>query len=480
MASNDRGVIAENYYDLQGLHILDAARRSRPLPVASPQSTLRAVLQAVEIALLNLGDVVSRAATDINRGTFEPATVKIFWARGFHRVLVRLSMIPEQLAFSCKSPNGTVLLIEESPAFQEYINALKRFDGAVLGQIRLGQLDLEPTLAEGSLDSSRFNLLHLARVNNHESTIWESNLSAVRIPAICDSYEELILPQSMREAVYERILKGDTFFTQFRGLHQIPETLGCEVADYLEQAIRAMRERELAKAAEHLRCVNILMEGILASVPPMADSLATSDYHRIRENLGLTSGSHSVTLRYHIFTHLYEQLGQELATCLAGQQVGHGLEESALQVATQTDDRRFADHQAWLVHLLTGYCLQLRTMIFQWREQHLHMPRNNLGGASTKSLTGSPDAIQAVRQMRNAARSKDVMAPIARLRGLGADDFVSPTRPLTAYLESKWSLDDLLLGTTGMMTQDRFKDVQDRLGYFAQRSHFAPPPRRNA
>ena len=29
----------------------------------------------------------------------------------------------------------------------------------------------------------------------------------------------------MREAVYDRVLTGDTYFTQFRGLHQIPETL---------------------------------------------------------------------------------------------------------------------------------------------------------------------------------------------------------------------------------------------------------------
>jgi tryptophan 2,3-dioxygenase len=480
VAYNDRGVIAESYYDLQGLRILDAARECHPLPAASPESTLRAVLQAVEIALLNLGDIVSRASADIDQGTFHSATVKMFWARGFHRVIVRLSVMPEQLAFSDMSANGAVLLIEESPAFQGYVNALTRFDRAVLGQIRLGQLDLESTLAEGSLDSPQFNLLHLARITNHESTIWESNLAAVRVPALCSSYEEFVLPQSMREAVYDRVLKGDTFFTQFRGLHQIPETLGCEVADHLEQAIRTIRQRRLEAAAEHLRCVNILMEGILASVPPMADSLATSDYHRIRENLGLTSGSHSVTLRYHMFTHLYEQLWKELAIFLAGEQESHGLEEEALQAAGRAERRRFEDPQAWFVHLLIDYCLQLRTMIFQWREQHLHMPRNNLGGESTKSLTGSPDAIQAVKRMRNAAKAKDPMAPLARLRGLGAGRFVSPTQPLTKYLESKLSLDDLLLATTGMITQDRFKNVQERLGYFTQRSHFTAPPRRKA
>lgn len=476
---NERGVIAESYYDLQGLRVLDAAREAHPVPAASPESTLRAVFQAIEIALLNLSDVVSRAARDVAQDSLNYATVKMFWARGLHRVMVRLSMMPGQLALiDHDAAKELVLHINESPAFQEYVEVLKEFDRCVLCQVDSGALDIASTLADRSLEDAQCNFLNLVRISNHESTIWENNLAAVRAPSESSSYSEFVLSNSMRDAVYDRILKGDTFFTQFRGLHQIPETLGHEVADRLEESIRSIRTGQLQMAAEHLRCVNILMEGVLASVPPMADSLATSDYHQIRENLGLTSGSHSITLRYHISLHLYEQLWEELVAYLAGQPVSDGSEGVALQAARHAEQRRFQDPQAWLVHLLIDNCLQLRTLVFQWREQHLHMPRNNLGGESTRSLTGSPDAVEAVKRMRNAARTKDPMLPLARLRGVEDGYSSSSAQPLSHYLESRSSLDSRLLATTGSITQRRFKNVQERLEYFAQRSDFVPPPRR--
>ena len=63
-----------------------------------PKSTLRAVFQAVEIGLLNLEDLLSRAASDLDRRQFGAAAVKMSWACGFHRVLVKLSVLPQQLA----------------------------------------------------------------------------------------------------------------------------------------------------------------------------------------------------------------------------------------------------------------------------------------------------------------------------------------------------------------------------------------------
>ena len=130
----------------------------------------------------------------------------------------------------------------------------------------------------------------------------------MQVPAQVPSYEEFVASSVIHDAVYDRVLKGDTYFTQFRGLHQIPESLGEEVNDRLEKAIRSVREDRLRDAIDELRCVDILSAPIISSVPPMADSLATMDYHDIRENLGLTSGSHSVCLRFHMFTHLYEDV----------------------------------------------------------------------------------------------------------------------------------------------------------------------------
>src|SRR5690606_31507689 len=78
------------------------------------------------------------------------------------------------------------------------------------------------------------------------------------------------------------------------------------------------------------------------------------------------------------------------------------------------------DTTPWLVERLRTEAMTFRSLIFQWRDEHLHLPRNNLGGGATKSLTGSPDAVTAVRRMRDAARTSDPMAPLARARGFGS------------------------------------------------------------
>jgi tryptophan 2,3-dioxygenase len=474
---NQRGIIAESYHDLQGLEVLASARAAYPLPKASGESALRAVFQAAEIALLNLTDLIGRAASDMDCGDLGSATVKMFWARGFHRLLSRLSMIPHQLApIGDRSASPGVLRIGDSSAFQEYLQTLRRFDQSVGMQIKQGRLDIDNTVADGSLDSAAFNLIHLTRICNHESTIWERNLAEVHVPAEVPSYEEFVVAQGMYDAVYERELSGDTYFTQFRGLHQVPETLGEEINDHLEQAIRDVRSDHLPEAAEHLSYVSVLLEGVLSSLPPIADSLATSDYHRIRENLGLTSGSHSVSLRYHLFTHLYEQLWEEVAAYVTGRRFSECETEVIEDALRQAERDRFVDSHAWLVHLLVNHCLHLRACINQWRDQHLHLPRNNLGGEQTKSLTGSPDAVRAVKQMRDAAQAKDPMIPLARVRDLAS----AQGGQLTQYLESDVSLDNRILATIGHVTQSRFSDVQERLGYFSNRSSFSPPPRRDA
>jgi tryptophan 2,3-dioxygenase len=474
---NQRGIIAESYHDLQGLGLLAAARDAYPLPKASSESALRAVFQAAEIALLNLTDLIGRAASDMDRGDFGSATVKMFWARGFHRLLSRLSMIPHQLApVGDGSAMKGILRISDSSAFREYLQTLRRFDQSVGSQIDQGRFDIDNAVADGSLDSAEFNLIHLARICNHESTTWERNLAEIHVPAEVPSYEEFVVAQGMRDAVYERELSGDTYFTQFRGLHQMPETLGEEINDHLEQAIRDVRSDHLPEAAEHLSYVSVLLEGVLSSLPPIADSLATSDYHRIRENLGLTSGSHSVSLRYHLFTHLYEQLWEEVASYVTGRPVSECETEVIEDAFRQAERDRFLDPHAWLVHLLVDQCLHLRAYILQWRDQHLHLPRNNLGGNQTKSLTGSPDAVRAVKQMRDTAYAKDPMLPLARVRELSS----SQGGQLTQYLESDVSLDNRILATIGHVTQNRFSDVQERLGYFSNRSSFSPPPRRDA
>jgi hypothetical protein len=448
---NEFGVIAETYAELQSLPLLAQARANFPLPPASGASRLRAICQAVEVALLNLADLLAGAAEDVYAKTDGPACVKVSWALGFHRVLTRLSLLPAQLALHAASPSGVFHLCR-SPGLGAYIAAVRCFDAAILKRISGNSL-LHECLSAASLDDRVFRILHLARVGNHESTIWERNLAWVSFPVPIPSEDALIGAALLQQAVEQPSLSVDTFFRQFRGLHQIPEILANEMNDHVEQAIRQLRQRELEEAAEHLDAALQFLDAMLACLPPIIDNLALSDYHSLRENLGLTSGSHSVALHYHLFDNLYEQLAEALYKV------------------------RSSDNQSWLLSYIQMLCLRLGAALVQWRDWHLHLPRNNLGSGPTHSLAGSADAVRMVEGLRSSARERDPLRPLALERGIQVDE-VDNERPLTQYLCSRESLDSHLLAVTGEITRRRFPDVQNRSGAFGQPCPFQPPPRR--
>ena len=452
-AHNERGVIADTYQELQAIPLLEQARQASSVEKASADSLLRTVLQAVEIALYNMADLLRRAKVDAEEDDLAGCMTKLAWLRGFQRVLVRLSLVArDQALFRSLSKDETRMLpFAESPGFREYLAALKSFDRTVRRAIDDGRLDPFGVLDADSLASIEFSVLHLARVGNHESQMWERNLLATPAPAALGDYGEFVAAPVLRHAVFERVLRGDTYFTQFRGLHQIPELLTAEINDTLEEAILAIRNGDLPLAALQLLWVNALSQPVEACVPVMVDSLTTHDYHEIRENLGLTSGSHSIGIRYHMFTNLYEQLW----------------EEAAAAEPRAVEDRSLYD-------MVVAQILMFRSFIFQWRDEHLHLPRNNLGGAGTRSLTGSPDAVQVVEGMREHARTDDpacAWVPLAAGGGRGV---------LDGYLDEEASLDSALLLATGQVTQSKFTEVQNRTGYFANKSSFSKPPPRRA
>lgn len=452
VVTNECGVIAEHYHSLQSIGSVEAARATSPFPAATPESRVLGLVQAAEIALYNLADLLGRAATDLDKGSFVRCAAKLCWARGFHRVLVRLSVTAIRAGEADgRDVRDEFWRIETTPGYAEFLPALQGFD-ATLRRLDLEHtIDARETFAGAQLGDPVFTILHAARIGNHDSRSWSVNFARVRHPAPdAQDLQGLLATRWLRNAVDEHRLTGNTYFTQFRALHQIPELLAREVNDSIEIAIRAIRRGELDAALDALEGALLLADPIEACLPPIVDNLTTRDYHDIRENLGLTSGSHSVSLRFHLFTELYEQL------CEAVGGIGGALAKEPV---------------AGRLH---RQVVALHTFIFAWRDMHLHLPRNNLGGAATKSLTGSPDAIRTVRKMRdNAALADPLMRVVPTLPRPTTNDSV-----LAQYLDSAGGSDVLLLSATGAATQANFRDVQERAGFFAQRCPFTRPPRR--
>ena len=163
---------------------------------------------------------------------------------------------------------------------------------------------LKDAIAQHSTADALANLVHLTRICNHEATVWEHNLAAVSAPGEVTDYRSFVVADLIRNMVYDRMLKGDTFFTAFRAVHQIPEILTAEVNDFIEQSILNVREGRVRLAYEHIAAANTLLNCVLAATVPIVNNLTTADYHQIRENLGMTSGSQSEGIHYHLFRPL--------------------------------------------------------------------------------------------------------------------------------------------------------------------------------
>ena len=146
---NERGVIAETYYDLQGLAVLEGIRAAHPLPKASAESLCRALFQAVEIAILNLNDVVLRAVEDLREEAMDRAVVKLFWARGFQRVLGGLSLLPARLNGMMDGGRARgVVRLADLPAYIGYFSTLQQLDAAVEALIQSGVLNTERAMGD--------------------------------------------------------------------------------------------------------------------------------------------------------------------------------------------------------------------------------------------------------------------------------------------------------------------------------------------
>jgi len=462
---NGRGPIAASYDELQAIDLLKLARAATEVPKRSRASALRAVLQAFELLLLNLADLCRRATTDISRGDLDRAAVKSDWCAGLNKLCADLSLVACSVAPEYQGSSSSPIGFRDSPALAAYVACIRALDEATAELVDARRAYVDEMVANASSDAAIVRFLHNVGVCCHEGAIWERTLIGVRLLAPRADYSAFIASDTLSSAVSDLELEGDTYFAQFRCLHQVPELLAFEANEHLEGTVLALRDGNLALALHYLASANDLVTGIVASLSALIESLVIADYHAIRENLGVTSGSHSVSLRYHLGRDLYRQVGEALAAvALSG---GKGAQPVVAWTSQQPPS-------IWTS--LFREALRLRLLLAQWRQRHLHLPRSNLGADMTRSLAGSPDAIHTATSMRDEAERDDPLSALAEAFGLPHGQ--QQVGPLEAHVRDSSSLDCKILELKGALTKARFPDVQNRTGHFSLRAQFHPPPRR--
>ncbi|WP_330283716.1 hypothetical protein [Streptomyces sp. NBC_00588] len=453
------GPVADSYDQLHRIDLLGEARAARGVQEGTYDSTVCAVFQASEVALLNLARLARRTQTCLLADDIPTASRYGQWALGFHRLLRKLgtaTFTNRSVFGSAVSDRTATLSIAESAGYAAYVDAHQELEDAAKASLLTAAPETTRTaIATKSIDDPLYRVLHGLRIGCHDATKWESDLTAVPI-GVSRSTDELISAETLARAVTATELNAATLHGEFVALHQIPEILCAEANDHLEVAIRAIRASALSRAAQHLTVCRTLLDPVVEAQRVMAEHLATGEYHEFRTNLGPASGTHSLSIKQHMFRDLFKHMWNDLEAWLTSLG-GSSLEETVRDL----DARRHDDPAAWLRHTVVDQAFQLHSAHQQWRHEHLHMPRNCLGSGGTKSMIGIPDGPQAVYKMRDAANAQHSLAAIHRARRTSLANAV-PDSPLAKLITDPSSLDSELMRVVGEATREYFPQVQEQ------------------
>lgn len=371
--SNALGPIATSYDDLQSLPALfSVTRGGRPEVPGSVEQAVRALLQASELALVTITCSAEQAhrASDGHDGDL--AERSLGWMVAFCRVWADIAWRIGDTETVAYGPDTRVSSVTDSANWRRH--------HAVCGRLSESYLRFR----EASSDRARTDRLML------QYTLLERAAIERTVVACGDlGYDEFVDAGALGEIVRDSPLPDDTVFIPFRSAHQISEVLVDGANDHLALAVATFDDADPVELLTLLHRVDRLLDATVGVAEMLADSLHHDDYHRIRENLGLTSDSHSVGLHYHLMRDLYP----------------------ALAAAARRGPDPFVRSRVRAIG----------RHIDRWRAAHLGLPRMNLGGArgGTRSLTGAPDALHTVQRMRERGWAADALG--GRLAPLSTD-----------------------------------------------------------
>lgn len=424
---NELGVIASTYEQLQGIVDLRIAFEDTNCSISSRDEQLvRTLLQCMELLYLNISELSDRQRKAFKKLDLASSLQHSIW----HSALLNLGVKIINYATSiCRSLKANTFPFN-SPSGEIYLNSYEELSEAMLIIIEDQSEQMKRAIPFGSLNDPLAFIMHnMKKIYQYNEIILDRYNSFIRIhyngKMAAHSY---LCFESLRRAFHNPRIKGDTYFSQFRLLHQIPELVGMYCIDIVDD-LRVIQEHICFKKLTNLlRRLIDLLQIINCCSEPLLSYLIPSEYHKIRENLGKTSGSHSKTLET-LLRRDYTWLTDIITNFIAS---------SALSAAEERE--------------LTQNLELLHQEVLCWRDMHLGLPRNVLGGFRTKSLIGSPDAVSAAYDMRQSSLPNKL--------NLSKPDLI-PGRTSSSYIKK---LDNKLLKITAEETKRKFSYVQERSG----------------
>ena len=451
---NERGPIADSYSQLQSLHIIEAARLVYPVQVASEMSLIKSYLQVIEILSFNIINLINRADEHIQSTEIDLAFNKIKWAYETNELL---------FSIVCKLQDITLIEGEHSyisfsgrKSEIELTKCIASIDASVESKLCVGDnyLGFAKYYQDSKVENTTLLLLEFLRKLAQKIKSWIGFLQNISIPIKIDSdfeYDQFIGYTHLKTAVEGIDLEGDTFFMQFRCFHQVPEIMALELNDRIQFAIENnIFENSNLLHSNEIYYIGDLSDIVLESLKPLISNLTPCDYHKIRENLGLTSGSHSINMHFKLLNEYYQKL-------------------ASMFVHKVSSDKKYLETAESLI--AQRLVKKLSNFTHNWRSIHIQLPINNLGGFNTKSLIGAQDAIETVKKIMNKAKADDpyyqYFQSYERLNHV--------ENIFTEYLENRESLDSKLKMLIGEMTKKRFENVQKRMPPFDKPVRFVKP-----
>lgn len=433
--SNDLGIICESYTEVHALDILGKAYTQNRSGISGERLMLRTLLQCVELLHLNLIELSEKQQKTMVNGHLSCAFQCTLW----HSSLLNLCNQLISYTLTLSSPIDSIS--NQTTIMRKYLNAYENLCKETTVFIKKTHSTKNNMLAV-LFSSPLAGILHNMKIIflRNESMICYYSILFIENKNLKETWllEETLQCNKIKEAFNSLKLKGETYINQFRLLHQIPELLGMYCLETIEELKTLENSKESDyKLIEATIKITDLMQFIVLCTDILFSNLVPKEYHDFRRNLGLVSGTQSEVLAKKLFKSDYHWLVNKINDRL----------------------KCWGNKASFEYRTLLQREKQLRQSVLRWRDTHLGLPRNVIGGFGAKSIAGA-DAVQTVYHMRMASLSNE------------NDQYKNAYKPsfTTDELSTSYKkkLDNLLLKITADVTKEKFPDTQQRTGDYSR------------